>query len=520
MHHGPDSKSNNASPENTGSSVASTSTSTRAEEPSHSGANDAPVKPHFTLWQVINVLRCVNHFMQVEEPLLLKINPDNPLILKSFETIFYSRFLIDPYVSIEEMQGLFRSLPAGITQRDLNLGLGYAYKSVFFNANILNENDIAVLTSHRIFYEELKEILNEYRPKIHQFEQLEGKPNFKVIPVERIINCFLKMMGQLEKIGQADSLYAIHNFLHIGKKIASAEETKNPNTGIDYASKMISPCLHQGFMLSSKLCSPSDYAKSDIAFKDPLSEAMKNESQFVIYFTHAILTLPLFEKIYHPDTYKEWKQPEFEDLFLKAKVTLFHFLDTQYMAASKMKEKIKKKKPNFSLLNKFRGGEKTRSTDRSVPLSKVNVSSSSIQTDANLSEKMDSLSLSDGTSVPPPPISFASSSTLTSKGPIRGRERLAESNDTLRLSGAVKVMIPLLEMNQVMRGDGVDVSPPGRSYLPSLSHQSRRIKERKQTPRPVFIPADDQGAQILVDQATHDPIKDPVDEKGTMPNLS
>jgi len=491
MHDGPDSKSNDRVLASTGSRVASTSTLALPEESSPIHISATPERPHFTLWQVMGVLRCVNHFMGVEEPLLLKMNPYNSLILRKLESEFYPRFLSDPYISIEAMQDFFSSLPAEVTKSDLNLGLGYAYKSTFFHAQILNGNDIGVLVSNRIFYEELREILNEFRSKIHQFEQRDGKPNFKVIPEERIINCFRKMMGQLEKRGQADSLNAIHYFLYIAKKIAIAEETKSPNEGIDYAASLISPCLQKCFMLTSKICSPADYAKSDVAFKDPVSEAMRNESRFVTYLTRTVLMLPLFDKIYRPGTYHEWKQPEFEDLFLKTEGSLHHFIDTQW-PASKMREKGKKKKSTFSLLNKFRGVEKIKPDPRLTSSSAVDLASFNLQGDAlSLSKKMGTLSLTDEGTQSAPITSHASSSTPTDTGP-------------LQLRGAVRVMIPLLEMNQVMDDEG-DMQA-GRSYLPS-----RRIKERKRTPRPVCIPVDANSNN------EHD--IDPLGENKSMPSL-
>ncbi|MBN9288502.1 MAG: hypothetical protein J0H47_11295 [Gammaproteobacteria bacterium] len=195
----------------------------------------------YSIHQAINLLSLALRYMPIQ-----KENAFEEMYDENLSQYFYKEIVCALNVNMNTFEEIKDSFEEKIRHFNANSSSGMLWerwiKEIFLNCHLLDQKNIKVSDSVKLFFDELIEVFNV---------KDRGR-----IPAERIIQSFAKFIQQLRIIDAQDTAKALHNFIfftrHIAIVKASGDENA-PDREHQYLTELLSPTLLSILQLKGKL---------------------------------------------------------------------------------------------------------------------------------------------------------------------------------------------------------------------------------------------------------------------------
>ncbi|MBS0288346.1 MAG: hypothetical protein JSR17_13700 [Proteobacteria bacterium] len=255
------------------------------------------------------LLHLALHFMDVKEPGLLRFGVYSEVYDYLSKKVIEA---IDPK-AVDHLKDLIQLVPTLLAEHpaeNQNLFWGEIIKYYFQRASFFQDNPTAInFVRHFRRLIILQEHLKEHVVRFFQEQKGELQPNqlFKIIYNYRYANknisrVFIQFIGQLIRDDNIEFAMAIHNFLHMAKRVAEnrsddectitvnngkvSKEVTDRIHGFDVVATAVAPCLIKALNLEGLFCEDKSY-----------------EIHFMKAMTFLVLQEPIFSQPFNVEFY-------------------------------------------------------------------------------------------------------------------------------------------------------------------------------------------------------------------------
>lgn len=277
------------------------------KSPSTPSTPAAEKDERYSLTQLLNLLQLANRFMDFGKPYLHKLGYHEPAVLYFLQEMnLYLKFHPSQFEAVlVRAQEVLQTIQTSETLKcEIDHVWARLLKLMFMNTNILNLNDMRVNCSRALYVNELKTLLSN--TTFTEVYDPAGKKVCQVTKFDRgcAQSTLYEFMGQLLSLGFEAPVKAIHNYLHLAKKVVNSKES---GMSAEYVGMTIAPTIHQMLFLDNALC--------------PIQE-MKKSLELVKMICTCLLQTSRFDALFDPAVYKEYQQAKYPALYQSLMPTL------------------------------------------------------------------------------------------------------------------------------------------------------------------------------------------------------
>jgi|GEM_PF-4735939 len=230
----------------------------------------------YSLVEINNILNAARSLLNVDEYQLLKLSHDKK-IAEAFDQRMHLKLSSELLEAVELSDcttAMLDELERDICPFNRNHLLTFLFTHYFQKGEVLNADSLSAINSWHILHAGLKK-LSSSGP----------------LASDAIEGLMLGFIGQLVKTGNLQTACAIHNYMHLGRKIALS---KACGMGISNSAIVISSPLLEGLQLKERL----------------MPEALAQEYGFMAKISEVLLSLVIFDEPFTPQAYTFWSLPK------------------------------------------------------------------------------------------------------------------------------------------------------------------------------------------------------------------
>ncbi len=195
----------------------------------------------YSIRQAIHLISLALRYMPIQKEKTIEVTYD-----EKFSQRFYKEIICALDVNMRDFEEIQDSFEEIFRHFETHSSLGnifeYWINEVFLHCPLLDQKNIKISDSVKLFFDELIEVFNV---------KDRGR-----IPAERIIQSFAKFIQQLRVIDAQDAAKALHNFIFFTRHIAIVKASGDENAPVrehKYLTELLSPTLLSILQLKGKL---------------------------------------------------------------------------------------------------------------------------------------------------------------------------------------------------------------------------------------------------------------------------
>lgn len=229
----------------------------------------------YTLTEINNILSAATALLDVNELQLLKL-PHDAQVAAAFDEQLSQKLKcrIDDTAQLHKIVMDTLNALDDIWSFNRNHLLAYLFTSYFQKGQVINLDSLSAVNCWHILHVSLKEL-----------------KNFSKLDAQTIEGLWLGFIGQLVKTENAYTACAIHNYLHLARRIAMSSAC---GMGVANTAKVIGAPLLEGLQLKGRLD----------------QNALVQEYIFMAKVCEVLLHLPQFSQPFNVDAYLPWSLPK------------------------------------------------------------------------------------------------------------------------------------------------------------------------------------------------------------------